>query len=341
MHTKPYLSTTYLKVLGNDAEMMQVLNRVLGERTQQVFEQDYLYEDDFEAIFYAFAEAGLASWLLRFGEQISVGSHGPLGFAVMSAPDLNSALNVLADYTIIRSSAYYGKISYGKNRVEYQAINQLQNPLVERWLIEIGFNVVQRLIETIMAHPLGDNAIIHFAYPAPNYRRELEEFYGVRCEFDADHNAISIPASWCKIPSPLSDPATFDSNLQKCQELKLALAGQPKLVASVRFTMKDYFNDRAAGRTTTCELPTLSSLAALHNMSNRTLARKLKAEQQSYKKILEVARKEQALLLLETTHLTIADIADRLAYQEPASFIRAFNSWFSTSPTQWRRKPHD
>ena len=341
MHQAQHLSTTYLKVLGTDDEMMRVLRRIMGERVHEVLKRDYIYEDEIESIFHAFADAGLSSWLLRFGEQISVATHGPLGFAVMSAPDLHSALNVLADYTIIRTSTYHCKINYYENRVEYQATSQLRSKLVERWLLETGLSVVQKLIETIMAHRLGDNAVIHFTGPAPDYRQALEEFYGVRCEFNSNRNSISIPASWCRIPSPLSEPETFQTNLQKCRELKLVLEGSPNIVASVRLAIDSYFENRAAGRSMTEKLPTLSSLAQMHNTSSRTLARKLESEQQSYKKILEVARKEQALLLLKTTHLTIADIADRLAYQEPASFIRAFNSWFNTSPTQWRRHAHD
>jgi len=322
MHQAQHLSTTYLKVLGTDDEMMRELKRIMGNRVDEVLKQEYIYEDEIESIFHAFADAGLSSWLLRFGEQISVATHGPLGFAVMSAPDLHSALNVLADYTIIRTSTYHCKINYYDNRVEYQATSQLRSKLVERWLLETGLSLVQKLIETINA-------------------QALEEFYGVRCEFNSNRNSISIPASWSRIPSPLSEPETFQTNLQKCRELKLILEGSPNIVASVRLAIDSYFENRAAGRSMTAKLPTLSSLAQMHNTSSRTLARKLESEQQSYKKILEVARKEQALLLLKTTHLTIADIADRLAYQEPASFIRAFNSWFNTSPTQWRRRAHD
>jgi len=341
MLTQRHLSTTYIKVLGKDPEMMRVLKRVLGDRTHRILLKEYVYEDDIEAVFQAFADAGLASWILRFGDQISVGSHGSMGFAVMSAPDLHTALNVLAKFTIIRSSIYQATIVYQDNRVEYQIANRSNSPLVERWLIESGLRVVQKLIETIIAHPLGDNAVIRFALSAPDYSEELARFFGVRCEFNAKQNAISIPASWCKIPSPLSDPATFETNLRKCKEQKRLLEGGVSIVESARSTIDRYFANRAQSNIPEDTLPTLGSLAANHNMSNRTFARKLAAEQQSYKKLLEVARKEQALLLLKTTHLTIAEIADRLSYQEPASFIRAFNSWFNTSPTQWRRSPHD
>ena len=75
-------------------------------------------------------------------------------------------------------------------------------------------------------------------------------------------------------------------------------------------------------------------------MSPRTFARHLEKHNSSYRKILEEVRQQQACTLLKSTHLSVADIAARLGYLESANFIRAFKTWFSCSPTQWRRENH-
>jgi len=332
------MSTTYLKVLGNDQELVHKLDMIFGkQRAKEILNSDFIYEQDINIAFHALSADGLNSWVLRYGAQISVGSHGPLGFAVLSAPDLDTALNVLADYMIIRTTAYDAEIRHVNNCVEYVIHDRFEGALAGRWLMESAISVTQQLIETMMAHPFGNNAVIRFAHPKPSYHKELEQFYGVQCSYDASEHAVSIPASWCRIPSPLSDPSTFRSNLQKCREQKLSMRSSQDSAESVSLILSGYFNERASGGLSSVELPTLTSLAKQHNMTNRTLARKLDASHTSYKKLLEDTRREHAIELLSSTHLTIADIAHLLAYQEPANFIRAFKSWFQTTPAAWRR----
>ncbi|RBP49733.1 AraC family transcriptional regulator [Arenicella xantha] len=337
MSAPPYLASTYLRVLHADSHLMGVLNTIFGERASSLLSSEYVTLDDIKLVFEMCAAHGLDSWVLRYGDHISVGSHGPLGFAVLSAPNLNVALRVLTDFAITRTSTYRSELRRHDNRLDFISIDQTEDPLVGRWLIETCFSVAQRLIETIMAHPLGNNAVISFAYPKPAYAKQLETFYRVRCEFDAPHNRLSIPASWAQIVSPLSDPDTFKSNLAKCQEIKLKHLGDQDIAESIRLSLDQHFSARANGSCHTSELPDLAQLSNNHHVSKRTLARKLNERQQSYKKLLCEVRQQHAINMLQNTHLTIADIAAVLNYQEPANFIRAFKSWFNMSPTSWRR----
>lgn len=338
MQNNLYLASTYLKVVArSDLKLVEQLHEILGERAQELLESDYTYAHDIRTIFSAFESAGMQSWLLRYGEQLDVASHGTLGFAVLSAPDLETAMNVLAEFFVIRSSAYDCEFTYVGNRAEFVIQDLTNDPTIGRWLIETGFRVIQQLIESVMAHPLGDHATIHFACSEPHYRRELTEFYGVPCEFDQAQHKISIPASWCRIRSPLYDQTTFRSNLAKCQELKLRLAGNTQTKAAVALQFDNFFNSRSTTSGPRHQLPNLADLANDLNMSTRTLSRKLADEQTSYKILLETARKNQACYLLQNTHLSIADVAYNLAYQEPANFVRAFKIWFNTTPAAWRR----
>ena len=73
-------------------------------------------------------------------------------------------------------------------------------------------------------------------------------------------------------------------------------------------------------------------------MSPRTLIRKLERQGSSYKKVLENVRLELAQELLTQTHFTVAEIAGKLGYLEPANFSRAFKRWTGQTPAAWRRK---
>ena len=334
-----YLATTYLRLLRTNPELMALMETVFGSELEQLMQADYVYNNDIQTVFNAASDAGIDSWLLHFGSNISVASHGPLGFAVLTAPDLHTAMNTLIDFTAIRTSIYQGEFKHSGNRIQLIYHEQTGQALAGRWLVESGLYVAQSLIETIMSHPLGDNAVINFAYPKPPYAEALEAFYGVKCEFDAPNNLLSIPASWCRISSPLSDPDTFATNLHKCRELKRQLTHHDDAVETARIEFKRFFESRISGQTLQAKLPALDELADLHFCSSRTYSRKLAESNLSYKTLLEESRQSQALNLLKNTHLSIADIALNLAYQEPANFIRAFKSWFHTTPAAWRKNP--
>ena len=209
-------------------------------------------------------------------------------------------------------------------------------------MIESGIFVVKQLIETIVSHPLGNNAVIKFKHSAPSYIAELEKLYGIDCLFNQKINAINIPYSWCQISSPLSEPATFNSNLRKCHELKQQLVNEQDIITSTRLVLSNHFEQfgSGAGQQPVDHVPSLTNLAEQQNMSPRTFARHLEKHNSSYRKILEEVRQQQACTLLKSTHLSVADIAARLGYLESANFIRAFKTWFSCSPTQWRRENH-
>ena len=338
MNDSIYLATTYLKLLRSDTELIQTLDVVFDGKLSSILEDEYIYGDTILTIFQTFADQGLDSWLLRFGQHLSVASHGPLGFAILSAPDLHTAIEVLAEFTAIRTSAYRCESIHRGNRISFITEDQTKHPLISQWLMEASLRVAQKLIEAVMAHPLGGIATISFRHPKPRYHKELETFFGIPISYDAERNAINIPASWCRVSSPLSDPDAFKTNLQKCRELKLKLSSHKDLVEATKLDLDEFFGARIRGHARSQDMPSLDQLAAKHNCSARTFARRLGEKNQSYKRLLEACRREHALELLTHTHTSIADISLQLNYQEPANFVRAFKTWFDTPPATWRRQ---
>ncbi|MFT5573653.1 MAG: AraC-like DNA-binding protein [Cryomorphaceae bacterium] len=340
MENTLYISSTYLKILARgNQQLISELRNALGPKADELLESEYIYGDNINRVFSAFETQGVDSLLLRYGRHLDVASHGPLGFSVLTAPDLKTAMQVLEEYMHIRSSVYRCEFTVVDDRAEFIGHDLTGEAIAGRWLIEIGLNVVQRLIESVMAHPLGENARISFAYAKPAYAQELEDFYNVGCDFNAAKNMVSFPASWCRINSPFYDPQAFRSNIAKCRDLKLTLEGNSLPHEFITLKFNYYFTARLAGETTARELPSLEGLASQLHMSTRTLTRRLKQRKTSYKRLLEQARQIQAIYLLENTHLPIADVAYNLAYQEPANFVRAFKTWFDTTPAAWRRTP--
>jgi AraC-like DNA-binding protein len=73
------------------------------------------------------------------------------------------------------------------------------------------------------------------------------------------------------------------------------------------------------------------------HITTRTLIRRLKRAETSYRTLLEEARMRCAAALLQQAHNTVADVGYRLGYSDPANFGRAFRRWTGTTPAAWRR----
>ncbi len=78
-------------------------------------------------------------------------------------------------------------------------------------------------------------------------------------------------------------------------------------------------------------------LAATLHMSKRSLQRHLHDEGTSFQQILDQTRADLARHYLGQTTTTLDEISYLLGYTSPASFFRAFQSWFGTTPANYRR----
>ncbi len=73
-------------------------------------------------------------------------------------------------------------------------------------------------------------------------------------------------------------------------------------------------------------------------LSSRTVYRRLREENITFKTLLNDIKKELAQAYLKDPAYTINDISCLLGFSEPSAFHRAFKRWFGTNPSQYRQK---
>ena len=83
----------------------------------------------------------------------------------------------------------------------------------------------------------------------------------------------------------------------------------------------------------------LADVAQRLGVSRRTLARRLQESGTSFQEIREAHLKRRAQALLQEGVLTVAEVAQRIGYEDPANFGRAFRRWFRASPRSVRARP--
>jgi AraC-like DNA-binding protein len=82
------------------------------------------------------------------------------------------------------------------------------------------------------------------------------------------------------------------------------------------------------------------SVAAALHMTSRTLHRRLKERECSFRGLLKEVRQELAAQYIEDDSLTLTEITFLLGFSEMSSFSRAFKNWNGVSPSEARQTVH-
>jgi AraC-like DNA-binding protein len=78
----------------------------------------------------------------------------------------------------------------------------------------------------------------------------------------------------------------------------------------------------------------LDDAARSLGVSRRTLQRRLACAGTSLSELVDEARKERALHLVDQRLLTLSEVGNKVGYAEAASFTRAWTRWFGRPPSQ-------
>ncbi|MBA4501323.1 AraC family transcriptional regulator [Marinobacterium marinum] len=85
------------------------------------------------------------------------------------------------------------------------------------------------------------------------------------------------------------------------------------------------------------QMPELDTISQLLAIAPRTLRRRLQDEGTTIREIKERLRRDFALKLLASEHVSVQEVAEQTGFAEAAAFCRAFKRWTGYSPTRWRR----
>ncbi len=264
-------------------------------------------------------------WHLLLAQRLTVASHGPLGFAAVTAPDLRAAVDVLLRFTGIRGPFLWLAGTLENDRFVIRLYETTQMEEERQSLVELALLAMQNLLERPLGGEIRD-ARLTLAYPRPVYVAQLEHAFHAQLEFSASGHKFSFPAKLLDEPCVLHDEAMHRYLLMRCEEDMRAVSGVLPAEIAVRQALLARPD----------ELPSLKSIAAGQHVSPRTLIRRLKRGETSYNAILEDVRKTLAVDYLLRSDLSVNRIGYRLGYQDPSNFGRAFRAWFRMSPGRYR-----
>lgn len=243
----------------------------------------------------------------------------PLFLAIVSAPTMGAALEVLASYKrILTPEVLELSRPDGEICLSYEWPEEPPDALID---VELAF-VVETCRRATGRPDLAPTRVLL-------RRARIEDAAGharfFRCPLatGCTQNAIAFDAA-------LAGTRLWTDNKELSEALAAYLqanSAPPSPIARVRATIARGLGGRR---------PTLASVGKELAMSSRSLQRVLQEHRTTFRTLLDDVRKERALAYLRGSKLTDAEVAFLLGFEDQSSFYRAFRAWNGRPPSAFR-----
>ena len=260
-----------------------------------------------------------------FTRPLPWGSYGMLARASLSAPSLGVALKRWCrHHGLITDDALLSlEIVADRARLVMRPHRQ-PGPLTEFCVVSVLRNIHG------LASWYVDSRIplqgAQFPYAPPAHLDAYPVLFDGPATFGADEAAIAFDARYLALPMR-RDETAMNQLLQRALPLTVRSYRRDRLlVQRVRQVLSAQPLDAHNA----------NDLAALLNVSARTLHRQLKDEGASLQSLKDEVRRQRATELLLRTRRPIKQVAQASGFQNEKSFIRAFRGWTGRSPGEWR-----
>lgn len=260
---------------------------------------------------------------LRIAQAMSAEWFDPALFAALCSADLNAALTRIARYKrLVGPMALQVDTAQQRTRLELAWLDKTQPPPPVLVAFELVFFVqLARLATRSRVQPIAVACPVSLG-PKATY----EEYFGCRvCDGPVPSISFSAEDAWRPFLTANHGMwSFFEPALRKRLH---ELERQATLTERVYSALLEAL---PAGDLA------MEAVCRKLGVSKRTLQRRLRDEGGSFQKTLDQVRKSLAQHYLEHSAMTGAEISFLLGFEDPNSFVRAFQGWTGTTPQSVR-----
>lgn len=267
---------------------------------------------------------------LSVGTQLHLPTHGPLGVATFSAPDLRTALTLLGKYGQTRVNFFNTSVSEHPQGLKIHFAETFDLDDLRLFMTEAVLSGLFSAIDFFVGANQF-NGHVYFSYPKPSYWQQYHDYFGDNIQFDHAATEIIVSSSILSIPSPVADADMHKEAVAICeQQLKeITVNEEQDPVLPIEQAVSTMIAENP-GR-----IWTLDEVAAKLSMSPRTLIRKLSAEGTRFQAIRDQQAKKQVATYLTDASLSVESIGYLMGFSDVSSFRRSFKRWFRETPSQY------
>jgi AraC-like DNA-binding protein len=263
---------------------------------------------------------------IELASTIAIEDFQLLGFLMMTSASGMDAIQSLCRYLPLLTEG--GEWSFESTELHVARWRRIVDAgeLEERVANEFAVAQYVRVLRQVRRTELAP-ARVTFKHRQPTSTKVHAEFFRCPIEWCAPVDSVCFDPRALQFAPPLANPSLHTFLRAQADEI-IALRGAPS-------SLTEQIREAIA-----VELPSgpppLSRVARRLAMSERSLRRTLHREQQSFRQIVDGVRKDRAIELLRSGHVSIAEVSSRLGFSDPSAFSRAFKRWCGRSPQSFR-----
>lgn len=286
----------YLRLIEILIGTHQYDNHVLSALQQQLAQTELLSIQQIEQ----FIEMGLSlpntqDLAFVLGKNLKLSSHSLVGYALMTSPNLEHALRLIAQYFRLIMPSF--KLSIHQQKVEllFEPILQMNKQCLAFHIEAIAVAFYYSLLE--LAGQQLQRYQIYLSIPEPTYQERYLSL--VKASFQFNYSWLSgirvvIDQQQLALPLPLADAHSLKVVEQRCQEQIQKIYHQGEIVEWVSMMLRQ-----------ANQVPTLTECARVLNISTKTLQRYLQQQGVEFQELKQQISTERAIDLLENSSLTV------------------------------------
>lgn len=268
------------------------------------------------------ASDGDLSIALEHGQRFNPVNLHVLGFGLYASATLSEASERLsrAVRIIVNSLRVDCIRSPREFRIEIETLYPAVAPQKQ-----VVFHTVVLSLWRSMSHPHLKPLQLRLTVPEPTNPQvcaRLEAFFGCPVLYSQRRSSISLSLDEANAPLPMANPDLANRGDALVQSY-LAELDRSEIVAAVISKIGEGSFDKV-------------SVARKLGISGSTLQRRLALENLSFSELLNRIRRDLAGDYLRSGRYAIKEVTYLLGYTDPASFCRAFRSWYGVSPEAFK-----
>ena len=267
---------------------------------------------------------------LTLGEKIGMAGLGIVGYVMQHGATVGEAIEWLGRYRAVVHPDVVPRVEMRPDPDGDRLVFVRSVPPPWTRLREPVYASASSLVAGIQGISGRDIRARAITYPLPrpaDYERH-EQYFACPVIWSAPSLEVAFDASIIALELPRSDARLSGYLARRADELLQRLPEQAGYAGRAR---------REIGKLLAKGEPRLAVVAQAMAVSDRTLHRRLADEGTGFAALVDEARRERALLLLDDRSLSCSEIAFLLGYSEPAPFFRAFRRWTGASPESYRK----
>ena len=279
---------------------------------------------------YIDANAKYPCYALMLGQRIDITSKGLLNSFLCQCETILEALYMLMDNVDWSNSSEKLYIQEDGEFTDLYYVRDASKGYPE----SANYKSMARLVAWVRKMTIEKVDIIStsFISPAPAYINDFISAFSNEVTFSSSENRIRFLTDQINIPLPSYNPYTkavlkkiLDDN-REMYSSKSAVNINKEDVVELIYSLLP--NNKANIETVCDKL----------SVSRQTLYRYLKKEDTSFKELLNNARKEKSVTLLNDDGLSIIKVSELLGYAEISSLYNAFKKWYGVSVGEYKKE---